>query len=98
MSNIRKKFIKQVKKKSKPLVEAALRRGADNIGKRLLDAVNDVNQPSDILFEKLFTAVKSGVLATGQEIMKEKLNRRKAVHTLDNTSNSPKYSTSQKEE
>jgi hypothetical protein len=86
MSNIRKKIIKRVKKKSKPLIEAALRSGANKIGNRLLDATSDVNQPSDILLDKLFTALKSGVLATGQEIVKEELDRRKPVNSPVNTS------------
>lgn len=71
MSDIRKDILKQFKEKSKPLLKAAMTSGANNIGKQLLDAVSDVNQPSDIILEKLFTALKSGVLATGQEILKE---------------------------
>jgi hypothetical protein len=90
MSNIRRKIVKRIKKKSKPLIKAALTSGADNIGKRLLDAVSDVNQPSDILLGKLFTALKSGVLATGHEIVKGELDRRKAISTPDNTSKFPK--------
>jgi hypothetical protein len=76
MSNNRKKIFKRVMKKSRPIFKAVLRSGADNIGKRLLNAVDDVNQPSDILLEKLIIALKSGALATGQEIVKGNFARR----------------------
>lgn len=71
MSDTRKKIVRRFKKTSKHLLNTALTRGADNIGKELLEAVNDANQPSDVLFEKLVTALKSGAIATGQDLMKK---------------------------
>lgn len=75
-SDTRKKIVRRFKKTSKKLLNTALTRGADNIGKELLGAVNDVNQPSDVLFDKLITALKSGAIATGQEIMQKGIRSR----------------------
>lgn len=76
MSDTRKKIVKLVKKESKHLFETALRSGAKNIGKELQGAMSDVNQPSNILLEKLFTALKSGAFATGEEVFKEGIRPR----------------------
>ncbi|TXK79807.1 hypothetical protein [Paenibacillus sp. N3.4] len=75
MSNNHKKIATRVKKESKDFIEVALRSGANNIGKQLLDAVSDVNQPSDIVLLKIFTGLKNGALETGLEIVKERLER-----------------------
>ncbi|OCT13971.1 hypothetical protein A8709_00050 [Paenibacillus pectinilyticus] len=70
MSENHGKFIKS-------FLEAALKTGANNIGTRLLDAVNDANQPADVVLEKVVTALKSGALATGQEVLRAQLGQLK---------------------
>ncbi|QGQ98764.1 hypothetical protein EHS13_29755 [Paenibacillus psychroresistens] len=70
MSSIPRKIFKKVIKKSKPIIKATMRSGAENIGQRLLTAVSNPNQPFDITLEKLLTALKSGALATGLEVVK----------------------------
>lgn len=74
-----KSIAQQLSKESKPLLEAALRSGANSVGKQLLDAARDVNQPSNIFLKKLAAALKNGALAAGQEIVSGGLDRIKAV-------------------
>ncbi|MDQ6421685.1 hypothetical protein RB620_19855 [Paenibacillus sp. LHD-117] len=69
------KFAKLIKKEVLPVVESALKSGANNFGRELLNAVEDGNQPSDIVFGNIVSALRSGVIATGQQVVKERLQK-----------------------
>lgn len=71
MSSSRKHRHKYLSEQTKELFRTALTSGANHIGKEILEAVNDVNQPSDIVYEKLFAALKNGAFATGLELVRE---------------------------
>lgn len=62
----------------KSFLESALKSGANNFGRRLLDAVSDENQPVDIILGRVATALKSGALATGQEVLRAQLDQLKS--------------------
>ncbi|WP_314586848.1 hypothetical protein [Paenibacillus terrigena] len=70
MSNKHSKFLKS-------FLESALKSGANNIGRQLLDAVNDDNQPADVVLGRIVTALKSGAVATGQEVLRTGLSQLK---------------------
>jgi hypothetical protein len=93
MSKNKKSFIKvavrNVGLESKQILEAALKSGANHIGKQLTAAEIDVNQPSDVVLDKLLNALKSGALAAGQEVMMAGLNRVNSIHTPNVTAETP---------
>lgn len=62
-------------KAHKEFFETTLKSGAKIIGTQLLSAVGDVNQPADVFFGKLLTALKTGALMTGQEVMKNHIEK-----------------------
>jgi hypothetical protein len=70
-NNIDKLF----KRESKAFAESLLRNGANHIGGQLLNAVSNVNQPTDIVFGNIAAALRNGVIATGQEVVRERLSR-----------------------
>ncbi|NOU99725.1 hypothetical protein [Paenibacillus planticolens] len=88
--NFMKVMVRNVGKESRLLLETALRSGATNVGKQLLDASIDVNQPSDILFDKVLTALKNGAHAAGQEVMLSGLNRIRAFNSAESAPDSEK--------
>ncbi|MCM3289953.1 hypothetical protein M3661_07400 [Paenibacillus sp. MER 180] len=61
----------------KGFLDSALKSGANNFGKHLLDAVNDENQPVDIVFGRIVTALRDGAIATGQDVLRAQLNQNK---------------------
>jgi hypothetical protein len=69
------KFGKLLASESQAFAESVFRNGANQIGTQLLDAVSDINQPTDVILGKIASALKIGVLATSQEVLKERLNR-----------------------
>lgn len=96
MSKKKNSFIKvairNVGKESKQILEAALKSGANHIGQQLSAATIDVNQPSDVVLDKLLNALKSGALAAGQEVMMTGLNRVKSFHTPNAAEETPDMS------
>lgn len=75
MSKKAKKIAKQLNSGSKSFMRSIMRSGANNIGNSLMEAVTDANGPSDIVFGRIMTAVKSGAIATGHEVVREKLSK-----------------------
>ncbi|WP_152394599.1 hypothetical protein [Paenibacillus guangzhouensis] len=58
-------------------LESTLKSGANNIGRQLLDAVNDENQTPDVVLGRVVTALKKGAVATGQEVLRTALSQLK---------------------
>ncbi|WP_168118931.1 hypothetical protein [Paenibacillus sp. HB172176] len=75
MSKKSKKEAKISNNHAKDFFQSVLKTGATNIGNQLLAAVDDVNQPSDIVMEKILTALKTGAIATGQEVVRGRLSK-----------------------
>ncbi|MFC5702345.1 hypothetical protein ACFPVX_13670 [Cohnella faecalis] len=70
-----KEVLKGVKKEILNLADAALTSGAANVGKELSNMKRDVNQPNDINLGAITSALKSGVLVTGQDLLTRGLER-----------------------
>lgn len=62
-------------KHKKPFILMALKTGAHHIGNGVLNAVEDVNQPSDVVLSNVLAALKSGALNAGKEIARERLGK-----------------------
>ncbi|TVX97924.1 hypothetical protein [Cohnella terricola] len=58
---------KRLKQEAKPILDAALRTGAINVGNQLLRAANDVNDTTN-QFKRLGIAVRNGFLTSVQEM------------------------------
>jgi hypothetical protein len=73
MSDSIKGVLKGVKKEIINFAFAALRSGAANVGKQLVNVTSDENrdekQPSSIEFKTFTNALKTGIIGTGQELM-----------------------------
>lgn len=76
MSNSDKQIGKLFKSETKALVESLFRNGASHVGGQLLDAVNDVNQPTDVVLGNIVSALRNGAIATGQAVLRERLSQR----------------------
>ncbi|MEK3884498.1 hypothetical protein [Paenibacillus sp. PL2-23] len=75
MSKKSKKMVKKLNNESKAFMRTVLRSGANNIGNQLMDAVSDANQPGTMILGNVLNALKSGAIATGQEVVRERLSR-----------------------
>ncbi|RIX53937.1 hypothetical protein D3P08_06685 [Paenibacillus nanensis] len=69
-------FGKLFKSEARALAESVFRNGSSQIGGRLLDAVSDVTQPNDIAIGNIVAALRNGAIATGQQVLMERLRRR----------------------
>jgi hypothetical protein len=86
MSEIMKEVFKGVKNQIVFFALAALKSGASNIGKQLVDATSNQNsgensneqQVSSLQLESLANALKTGILATGQDLISVGLDRMRA--------------------
>ncbi|MBB6670984.1 hypothetical protein [Cohnella nanjingensis] len=83
MSDLMKGVIKGVKKEIQYFADVALKSGAIHVGKELANVTRDVNQPSELNLETISNALKSGIMATGQELMTTGLERVKATSPQD---------------
>jgi hypothetical protein len=86
MSDLIKGVFKGVKKEILYFTDVALISGATNIGKELLNVTRDENQPFGYNFGTFTNALKSGIMATGQELMTIGLERVKAISPQDQKS------------
>ena len=75
MSKKAKKVAKQLNSESRSFMRSVMRSGANNIGNSLMEAVTDASGPRDIVFGSIMTAIRSGAIATGQEVVKERLSK-----------------------
>jgi hypothetical protein len=75
MSKKEKKIAKQLNSGSRSFMRSVVRSGANNIGSSLLEAVTDTSGPSDVVFSRIMIALRSGAIATGQEVVRERLSR-----------------------
>lgn len=78
MSDIIKRVFKGVKKEIITFSFAALRSGAANVGKELVNVTSDEKQLSSLQFGMFTNALKTGIMGTGQELMAIGLERIKA--------------------
>ncbi|MBA9028645.1 hypothetical protein [Peribacillus huizhouensis] len=73
MSDSIKGVFKGVKNEIINFAFAALRSGATNVGKELVNVTSDENrdekQPSSLEFRTFTNALKTGIIGTGQELM-----------------------------
>jgi hypothetical protein len=81
MSAFIKGVFKGVREEILYLADAALKSGTANISQQLVNVYEnrDENQPSSSQFRTLVTALKSGILDTGQDIMTLGLERVKTI-------------------
>jgi|GEM_PF-2177509 len=70
-----KKAFRYVSNETTPILQVALRNGANHIGSQLVEAARTTNQPSDLYRGRLYEIVKNGVVYTGHEIMSLGLQR-----------------------
>jgi hypothetical protein len=79
------------------LAFAALRSGAANVGKQLVNATSDENrdekQPSSLQFGTFTNALKTVIMGTGQELMAIELERIKASSSQEQNSEMSEEST-----
>jgi hypothetical protein len=79
MSDNLKGVLKEVRKEIIGFAFAALRSGAANVGKQLVNVTSDENpgenQPSSVQFKTFTNAFKTGITGTGQELMKIGIER-----------------------
>lgn len=61
--------------KNKSFILMALKIGANHIGSGLLNAVDNANQPSDVVLSNVVASLKSGAFAAGKEIARERLGK-----------------------
>ncbi|MGM0877056.1 MAG: hypothetical protein ACQEWV_20495 [Bacillota bacterium] len=67
------KIVKKIRKQSEPIIATALINGATRVSNEMNVVVSDVNQSPRILLGKIITILRSGAIATGQEMMKNGL-------------------------
>jgi hypothetical protein len=67
--------VNEMAKKNNAFILMALKTSANHIGSGLLNAVADANQPTDVALSNIVAALKTGVVAAGQEIARERLSK-----------------------
>jgi hypothetical protein len=97
MSDIIKGVFKGVKKEIINFSFAALRSGAANVGKQLVNVTSDENhdkkQPSSLQFGTFTNALKTGIMGTGQDLIAIGLERIKTSSLQEQNSEMPEEST-----
>ncbi|RKN85314.1 hypothetical protein [Paenibacillus ginsengarvi] len=86
MSDMIKGVFKGLKNEIVHLAEAALKSGATNISHQLMNVTSGENKTTNLKLGTLTDALKSGVMATGQDLMSVGLERVKALSPEDKTS------------
>jgi hypothetical protein len=86
MSELMKGVFRGIKKEILYFADVALKSGATNVGKELSNATRDVNQRSELNLGTVANALKSSILATGQELMTTGLERVNAISPEDQKS------------
>jgi hypothetical protein len=88
-----KKIFRQVGKETKGFAEQfvnAARIGAEVSGRQILEATNNLNQPSDVLINKVIDALKVGVRHAGQHVLTAGLDLVRGVGSLDGSADPSK--------
>jgi len=81
-----KKIFRQVRKETKSFAEQfvnAARIGAEVSGRQILEATTNLNQPSDVLINKVIDALKVGVRHAGQHVLTAGLDLVRGVGSFD---------------
>jgi hypothetical protein len=97
MSDLMKGFFRGVRKQIITVAGVALKSGATNVGKQLVNVTSEENQPSGFTLGTLANALKSGIMDTGQDLMTRGLDRVKAISAEDQKSEVSEESTSEKQ-
>jgi hypothetical protein len=83
MSDLKKVVFKGLKNEILFLAEAALKSGASNISSQLMNVTRDENQKTSLKLGTLTDALKSSIMATGQDLMSVGIERVKALSPED---------------
>ncbi|MCH5583949.1 hypothetical protein MK805_03100 [Shimazuella sp. AN120528] len=97
MSDSIKGVFREVKKGIIDFSFTALRSGAANVGKQLVNVTSDEKQPSSIQFQTFVNALKTGIIGTGEELMAIGLERLKVSTSQEQNSKVSEESTLTKE-
>jgi len=76
-----------IRNESGTILVAAVKGGAQSVGRQLLEASRDVNQSSDALLGKLLAALKNGALVAGHEIITSGVNLAHGAKAPDSAPN-----------
>jgi hypothetical protein len=79
MSELMKGVFRGVRNEIANLANAALKSGATHVGKELSNRKHDENEPLDFTFGTITNSLKTGVIATGQDLMAIGVARIKAI-------------------
>jgi hypothetical protein len=93
MSELMKGVFRGVRKEILNFANAALKSGATHVGKELSNMKRDENQPLGFTFGTITNTLKTGVIATGQDLMNKGLERVKANTPQDQQSKVSEEST-----
>jgi hypothetical protein len=93
MSELMKGVFRGVKKEIINFANAALKSGATHVGKELSNMKRDENQPLGFTFGTITNTLKTGVIATGQDLMNKGLERIKASSPEEQNSEMSEEST-----
>ncbi|GIQ66765.1 hypothetical protein PACILC2_53330 [Paenibacillus cisolokensis] len=93
MSGLMKGVFRGVRKEILHLAGDALKIGATHVGNELLNMRRDENQPLRTTFGTITNSLKTGVKATGQELMAMGLERVMAISSQDQKSKASEEST-----
>ncbi|TMV53033.1 hypothetical protein FE783_02275 [Paenibacillus mesophilus] len=92
MSDLIKGVFKGLKNEIVFLAGAALKSGASNISSQLMNVTSDENQTAGLKLGTLTGALKSSVMATGQDLMSVGIERVKSLSPEDKKSKASKKS------
>ncbi|AIE59897.1 hypothetical protein [Bacillus methanolicus] len=93
MSELMKGVFRGVRKEIANFANAALKSGATHVGKELANMKRDENQPLDFTFGTITNSLKTGVIATGKDLMNKGLERIKASSPQEQNSEMSEEST-----
>jgi hypothetical protein len=83
MSDLMKGIFRGVRKQIIHGAGVALKSGATNVGKQLVNVTRNENQQSGFNLGTLANALKSGIMDTGQELMTKGMEGLKAISPED---------------
>jgi len=75
MSELMKGVFRGIRKEIANLANAALKSGATHVGRELANMKRDENDPLGLTFGTVTNSLKTGVLATGKDLMNKGLER-----------------------
>lgn len=86
MSELMKGVFRGVRKEIANFANAALKSGAAHVGKELANMKRDENDPLGLTFGTITNSLKTGVIATGKDLMNRGLERVNTISPADQQS------------